>query len=161
MIKPLPRTVFPESQVIEAFKFLSTDQHVGKVLIQVRKEQENVLTSPIKTIKAIPNLYFNSKKSYIITGGLGGVGLELANWMIQKGATKIVLNSRKGITNSYQKLCLSKWKKLEGIQIVICTENSSDIVEAHELIKVAERLGPVGGMYHYYKKAVKNIQLKF
>lgn len=145
VVKPLPRTVFQENQVEEAFRFMSTGKHRGRVLIQMRNELGKMPTSLVRTIYAVPKIYFNPRKSYIITGGLGGIGLELANWMIKKGATKIVLNSRRGITNSYQILCLTKWKILEGIEIVVCTENSSDISKARELIKVAENLGPLGG----------------
>lgn len=39
---------------------------------------------------------------YIITGGLGGFGLELADWLIMRGAQKLVLSSRQGIGNGYQ-----------------------------------------------------------
>lgn len=130
---------------------MTTGKHIGKVLIQIRKEENEVATSLSRTISAIPKIYFNPRKSYIITGGLGGVGLELANWMITKGASKIVLNSRRGVTNGYQTLCLAKWQKLELIQVVICTKNSSFISKATELIKAAEILGPVGGSKSYFK----------
>lgn len=40
--------------------------------------------------------------SYIIIGGLGGFGLELADWLVLRGARKIVLTSRNGIKNGYQ-----------------------------------------------------------
>lgn len=37
--------------------------------------------------------------SYIITGGLGGFGLELAQWLTERGARKLVLTSRTGVRN--------------------------------------------------------------
>lgn len=129
----------------EAFRFLSAGKHRGKVLIEIRKEEEQILTSLPRTISAIPKLYFDPSKSYLITGGLGGVGLELANWMIKKGASKILLNSRGGITNSYQTLCLRKWKEQKGVDIVISTKNSSDFSQARQLIEIAQKLGTLGG----------------
>lgn len=36
-------------------------------------------------------------KSYVITGGLGGFGLQLAQWLRLRGAQKLVLTSRSGI----------------------------------------------------------------
>ena len=39
---------------------------------------------------------------YVVTGGLGGFGLELADWLIMRGGRKILLTSRRGITNGYQ-----------------------------------------------------------
>lgn len=46
--------------------------------------------------------YFQPQCTQIIVGGLGGFGLELADWMILRGARKLVLTSRTGITKGYQ-----------------------------------------------------------
>lgn len=46
---------------------------------------------------AISKTFCPAHKSYIITGGLGGFGLELAHWLVQRGAQKLVLTSRSGI----------------------------------------------------------------
>lgn len=96
-------------------------------------------------------IFFDIKKSYIITGGLGGIGLELADWMIKKGATKLVLNCRRGVMNSYQTFCLTKWKQFKRSQVVIRTEDTSDIHEAKRLIIEAEKLGSLGGIYSNFK----------
>ena len=48
------------------------------------------------TLKAVKKLLFDPVKCYIITGGLGGFGLELADWLIGRGATKLVLTTRSG-----------------------------------------------------------------
>jgi fatty acid synthase len=34
-------------------------------------------------------------RSYLITGGLGGFGLALAVWLVERGARKIVLSSKR------------------------------------------------------------------
>lgn len=73
--------------------------------------------------------------------------MELANWMIKKGATKLVLNSRRGIRNSYQAFSLKKWKALKGIEVLVSTEDSGEISEARKLLEAAERLAPVGGTF--------------
>lgn len=47
--------------------------------------------------------YFcNPDNSVIITGGLGGFGLELADWLVLRGARKLILTSRTGVTKGYQ-----------------------------------------------------------
>lgn len=38
----------------------------------------------------------------MIVGGLGGFGLELADWLVLRGAKYLVLCSRRGVTDSYQ-----------------------------------------------------------
>lgn len=46
---------------------------------------------------ALCKTFCPAHKSYVITGGLGGFGLELAHWLVERGAQKLVLTSRSGI----------------------------------------------------------------
>ncbi|XP_039302494.1 fatty acid synthase [Solenopsis invicta] len=89
----------------------------------------------------------NPEKSYILVGGLGGFGLELADWMISRGAKFIVLVSRSGIRTGYQALCVRRWRE-SGIQIVVCTENITTLMGAKSLIQKSNRIAPVGGIFN-------------
>lgn len=148
VVKPLPRTVFSETEVEDAFRYFSSGKHMGKVLIQIREEQTAILKSPARTILAERRVYFHPKKAYIIIGGLGGVGLELTDWMIRRGAKKFILNSRSGVKNGYQEMCLKKWRQL-GIAVDISSDNSAKAGGAERLISAAHKLGPVGGKSFY------------
>lgn len=53
-------------------------------------------------ISAISKTFCPEHKSYIITGGLGGFGLELARWLVLRGAQRLVLTSRSGIRTGGQ-----------------------------------------------------------
>lgn len=98
-IKPLPYTVFAADEIEQAFRFLATGKHIGKVLVEIRDEAEPSATLPVKVI---PQVYFKPEMVYIIAGGLGGFGMELADWMVLRGARKLLLSSKRGISNSYQ-----------------------------------------------------------
>lgn len=41
-------------------------------------------------------------RSYIITGGLGGFGRSLAEWMVDRGARHLLLSSKRGVTDPLQ-----------------------------------------------------------
>lgn len=104
-VKPLTRTVFKEHEIEEAFRFMATGKHMGKVLIKMREEEAEERILPKKRyIDAIPRYISSSDGCYIITGGLGGFGLELTDWLVLRGAKHFVLTSRKGITTGYQAL---------------------------------------------------------
>ena len=53
-------------------------------------------TKPIQMV-ALCKTFCPAHKSYIITGGLGGFGLELGHWLVERGVQKLVLTSRSGI----------------------------------------------------------------
>lgn len=44
-----------------------------------------------------PLTQFNADGTYLITGGLGGLGLKLATWLVNKGARNLVLTGRQGL----------------------------------------------------------------
>ncbi|MFC7440505.1 amino acid adenylation domain-containing protein [Laceyella putida] len=46
------------------------------------------------TVKHGPSLSFRPDASYLITGGLGELGLELAKWMVRQGARRLILTGR-------------------------------------------------------------------
>ncbi|CAL8122739.1 unnamed protein product [Orchesella dallaii] len=142
-VRPLPRSVFSSDQIEEAFRFMATGKHIGKVLLKVRDEdsKEKLL------VNAMPRTYFNPEKSYIIIGGLGGFGLELAGWLIERGATKLVLVSRSGITSGYQDLCVRRWRE-QGVTVETPKTDITTAAGATALLKSVSALGPVGGIYN-------------
>lgn len=99
VIQPLHATVFDVNELEKAFRYLGTGKHVGKVVLKVRDEISNPYSNPMKVL---PKQYFDPNLVYVIVGGLGGFGLELADWMVVRGARKLVMSSSRGIANSYQ-----------------------------------------------------------
>lgn len=99
LIQPLPSTVFQVQEVEKAFRYLSTGKHVGKVLIQIRENETSNASLPMRTLS---RFYCDPHMVYVIAGGLGGFGLELADWLVVRGCRKLVLSSRNGIKNQYQ-----------------------------------------------------------
>lgn len=91
--------VFDASDVEQAFRFMASGRHIGKVLIKMRENPSDVNSLPISVL---PKVYCDSKESFILIGGLGGFGLELADWLILRGCRKLVLSSSRGISNAYQ-----------------------------------------------------------
>lgn len=96
---------------------MATGKHIGKVVLEVQppsSAQDSITCISPKTsqkeetlVPAIPRLTARPHLVYVITGGLGGLGLELAGWLAKRGARKLVLTSRRGITTGYQ-VCRSE-----------------------------------------------------
>ncbi|MDF1812116.1 MAG: amino acid adenylation domain-containing protein [Verrucomicrobiales bacterium] len=88
--KPLPNHVFPITEVVDAFRFMAAGKHIGK----------NVLNFDVDEIEigrpTEDGHRFKSAGTYLITGGAGGFGLELAQWMHDNGARHFALMSRSG-----------------------------------------------------------------
>src|SRR5580765_836608 len=127
---------------------MATGKHIGKVLLRIRDEESQKCVLPMpRTVAAVPRTYMNPKKSYVLIGGLGGFGLELANWMIDRGARFIILVSRTGIRAGYQASRVRHWRE-KGIKIVISTADITTSSGAECLIDESNRLAPVGGIFN-------------
>ena len=88
--RPLAFTSFPVSQVADAMRMLAKAQHIGKVLVtfdEAEVEVELDLERP---------LALSRQASYLVTGGLRGFGVAVADFLSQRGAGRLVLAGRGG-----------------------------------------------------------------
>ncbi|MBI2374778.1 MAG: SDR family NAD(P)-dependent oxidoreductase [Deltaproteobacteria bacterium] len=77
-IVPGPRTDFGVEEASRAFKVMASGLHVGKL----------VLHRPRTMSKPRP------EGGYVVTGGFGALGLEVAGWLVAGGAGTVVLMGR-------------------------------------------------------------------
>ncbi len=88
-----------------------------------------------------------SDSTYLITGGLGALGLKVAQWMAQQGAKHLVLVGRSGASTSAKQTL----KELEqaGTKVLIA---QADVSQEQDLVKVLEKIKafmpPLRGIIH-------------
>ncbi|CAH2039961.1 unnamed protein product, partial [Iphiclides podalirius] len=143
-VRPLPSTVFSDQQLEQAFRYMATGKHIGKVVLRVREEASHA-PAP-KLVAAVPRTYFHPDKSYVLVGGLGGFGLELAEWLVVRGATRLVLNSRSGVRTGYQAWCVRRWRA-RGVAVRVSTADATGAAGARALLQEAGADAPVGGLF--------------
>ncbi|KAH7950196.1 hypothetical protein HPB49_020732 [Dermacentor silvarum] len=116
---------------------------------QIRPEESHRHAAPASplAVEAIPRACFYEHKSYVIAGGLGGFGLELADWMVTRGCRKLLLTSRSGLRTGYQKLCLHRWRAV-GAEVRVRNADVATDEGARAVIEEAASMGPVGGIFN-------------
>ncbi len=82
-IAPLPRTEVPIEEAVRAFRTMQEGRHTGK-LVLTHAEREG----------APGGVALREDATYLITGGLGGLGLLTARWMVERGARRLLLAGR-------------------------------------------------------------------
>lgn len=83
-----------------------------------------------------PGVLLQPSASYIIVGGTGGIGLDLAGWLPSKGATHLILVSRSGASSEKAKQTVQELMA-NGITVEVCCCDISSQAD------VTEKLGPV------------------
>ncbi|KAL0116828.1 hypothetical protein PUN28_010028 [Cardiocondyla obscurior] len=144
-IKPLTRKVFKKDEVETAFRYMAAGKHIGKVIIKIFDEKELLEKKPVL---AQPRYYCDSNKTYLILGGLGGFGLELADWLIIRGAKNVVLTSRTGIKNGYQHMKLDRWKSYGVNVLIISGADASNRKDCEFILNSAEKQGSVDAIFN-------------
>ncbi|CAH1160281.1 unnamed protein product [Phaedon cochleariae] len=146
-VKPLDATVFGFDQVEEAFRYMATGKHMGKVMIKIREEEMCNSSSLVSKFPCKPRYFCDPDKTYIIMGGLGGFGLELADWLVLRGAKNIVLTSRSGVKTGYQQLRIKCWKSY-GATIKISKADITTKEGCRTLVQEAQKLGEITAIFN-------------
>ena len=120
-IIPLKNTTFTKDKIEVAIRHMGSGAHSGKLLIDM-KAASSLSVSP----------RFITSGTHIITGGLGGFGLELAFWLVECGAQEIVLTSRSGVKTGHQAKRLSELQRKN--KVVLSRLNVIDIDQCSQLI---------------------------
>jgi microcystin synthetase protein McyG len=109
----------------------------------------------------LQNLKFQADGSYLITGGLGFLGLKLAQWMVEQGAKEIILAGRRGLPPRQQWASLSEnteeGRKVKAIQaleakgakVTILVVDVCDLVQMSLALKQVHTIhSPLRGIIH-------------
>ncbi|VVC46315.1 Hypothetical protein CINCED_3A018656 [Cinara cedri] len=149
-VKPLATTVFPASQVVEAFK--SNDNcsnNMGRIVVEIRPEEEgkkNTLPAK-KTVAASPKLFFTSEETFVISGDEEVLSLELVQFLASRGARKFVLASKNKSLSGYKSLTLKRLKN-KNVTVSESLYDPSTPNGAENLLREATVLGSISGIYH-------------
>ncbi|XP_018569755.1 fatty acid synthase-like [Anoplophora glabripennis] len=146
-VQPLIRNVFKYDEIEQAFRFADTNRS-GKVLVKVREPEEHLVALPrTQKFSATMRYFCDPEKTYVIIGGLGGFGLELADWLVLRGARKLVLNSRKGISNGYQEKRIRTWQSY-GALVTVSTDAVTTKSGCKRLIERSLQLGRIEAVFN-------------
>jgi polyketide synthase 5 len=140
---PMPQsTHYPLADAATAIRVMGAAGHTGKLVFDVpRNERSRVVVPP----EQAP--VFRGDGAYIITGGLGGLGLFLAEKMATGGCGRIVLSSRSQPT--LKTLETIELIRSIGADVVVACGDIAEPETAVRLVAAATATGlPVRGVLH-------------
>lgn len=130
----LPLRAFGIQQSILAFRHMARARHIGKVVVTA------VAASP--SVAAPGTIHEDG--SYLITGGLGGLGLKFAKWLVDRGARHLVLVGRSA-PNAAAERALADLRALGAAVKVV----SADVSQRAEVKRLVEEITPpLRGVLH-------------
>ncbi len=138
---------FPSSEELQAFVvLLHSDRVENRVAIRGGAcFAARFARSAAKELTQAPR--FRDAATYLITGGMGGVGLELAKWIVQSGGRHIALLGRRGPSEEVKKEIARL--ELQGATIRVLRADIADERQIKASLKtIAEEMPGLRGIFH-------------
>jgi acyl transferase domain-containing protein/NADPH:quinone reductase-like Zn-dependent oxidoreductase/surfactin synthase thioesterase subunit/NADP-dependent 3-hydroxy acid dehydrogenase YdfG/acyl carrier protein len=138
-LEPQEVTEFPISKLPEALKYMTRAAYRGKIVLNM---DDRVPTLPPQSAT------FRDDRCYLISGGASGLGLEVARWMVGRGARHMVLLSRSGCKTESDFAAVEAMRDL-GAKVLLARRDIADRDDIGKLMEhLRDEMPPLAGVIH-------------
>lgn len=145
---PTISEAFPAAKIQDAYRTMQSAKHIGKIVIEMpkdlldlTKEQED--KSVLGSFMPAPN--FRPDRSYLLVGGLGGLGRAVATWMVEHGARNLVFLSRSAQEGPGLRSFLGELRS-QGCRVLLLAGSVSSMVAVQSAVDMATAVQPLAGV---------------
>ena len=131
-LKPLIHSRWPLAEAGAALGFMRSARHIGKIVLT---------PSPLVSGQV------RQDRTYLVTGGLGGIGCAVAEWLADQGASTIVLNGRRDPDAEAEEAIDALRRRGVRIEVELADVTDTAAVDAM-LARIDAKLPPLGGVIH-------------
>jgi myxalamid-type polyketide synthase MxaB len=139
-LRTLPVTTFSHDRVVDAFQHMAAAKHIGKVVVTMPALESGAPHDGKQPL-------FRGDATYLITGGLGALGLAAARWMVNGGAGHLVLLGRHAPSEAARRVVDELTATGARVSIEMCDVADEPALSAL-LRKVASAMSPLRGIVH-------------
>ncbi len=140
---PIRSMVYPLADVAQAFRDMAQARHIGKIVVSMDDESAWIERDFQDASVIRPDA------TYLITGGLGGFGLVVAEWMVKAGARQVVLVSRSGLVEHSATGTAVEAMRASGADIVVAKADVAEEEQVADLMaSIKNTMPPLRGVIH-------------
>ncbi|KAI0895264.1 putative polyketide synthase [Annulohypoxylon nitens] len=140
-VKLGPSTVFDVTDIAQAYRYFSSKDRIGKVVISLENPQ-----SPIQVVGPKYRTIFDPNKTYLLVGCLGGLGRSIGRWMASRGARHLVFLGRSGCDKPSAKKFISLLQSM-GVEVEVIKGDVLSSGDVTKAVKTCVATGrPIGGV---------------
>lgn len=138
-----PVQLFPVDQAAHAFRSLVSGKTTGKLVLVT--DDEAVV--PFKTSDD-SEYRFSSHATYVVAGGLGGIGRQITRWLVRRGAANILLLTRSGAKSDPNRSRMVMELERNGVNLQSRVCDITDIASLREAVQsVSKTMPPIRGCF--------------
>lgn len=138
-----PVQLVPVDQAAHAFRSLVSGKNTGKLMLVT----DNEAVVPFKTSDD-SEYRFSSHATYVVAGGLGGIGRQITRWLVRRGAANILLLTRSGAKSDPKRtrMVTELERKDVNLQYGVC--DITDLGSVREAVEMASKtMPPIRGCF--------------
>jgi acyl transferase domain-containing protein/NADPH:quinone reductase-like Zn-dependent oxidoreductase/short-subunit dehydrogenase/acyl carrier protein len=139
-LRPLPYRAYPFADAPEAFRLMQGAGHIGKIVLT--PDDLMVAEAPV------PAPVARGDRTYLVTGGLSGFGLETARWLADRGARSLALISRRGADAPEARDALVEFLSRGIAARAFACDVADPAALAVALDEIRADMPPLGGIVH-------------
>lgn len=140
-----PCRVFPVAEVQDAFRLMQTGRHTGKILLSWSDDCK-VPVAPPNPFRELESRTLRPDATYLLVGGLGGIGRSLATLLASLGAKHLCFVSRSGLKSPSAQSTVAELEAM-GVQARVYTCDAADAAQLKEtLTQCAREMPPIRGV---------------
>lgn len=137
-LRLLPVQQFSFGAIDEAFRYMAQARHIGKIVLVPERDGASC---------AVPAPKVRPDAAYLITGGLSGLGLLVAQRLVERGARSLALVGRSAPDDDARTV-IERMERA-GATVLVCRADVAvrdDVAAA--VRRVADELPPLRGVFH-------------
>ncbi|KAK6193076.1 hypothetical protein LQW54_012822 [Pestalotiopsis sp. IQ-011] len=137
---PQPLHCYPLSEVEQAFRFMQGGKNTGRIILTA-SDSDTVQ----KRLLGRSDWVLDRNASYLVAGGLGGIGRSILKWLADKGARHLIVPSRSGPESLAASETVAQLQK-RGVSVAVplCDVSSAPELTS-ALAKCSENMPPIRG----------------
>lgn len=139
--RPLPFRAFSGEAAVDAFRLMQKSEHLGKVILRPRAPR-GLHEDRTQALFAA-----NPDGAHLVVGGLGGLGIEVAEWLVQRGARALVLIGRSAAPDPAAAARIAEWRA-RGVTVDLAACDVADGAELAALLDRVRAQRPLSGVIH-------------
>ncbi|KAJ5652341.1 Acyl transferase/acyl hydrolase/lysophospholipase [Penicillium longicatenatum] len=140
-----PIKAFKADAILDAFRYMQQGIHLGKIVVPIRDPDGQVNLDGQVQNRREPTQFANSS-SYLLVGGLGGLGRALSVWMAEHGARHFIYLSRSAGANQ-EHLDFAKELASMGCRVDFVQGSVSKLENVTKAITLAQTQGQLKGIF--------------
>ncbi|KAJ3464711.1 hypothetical protein MRS44_009497 [Fusarium solani] len=149
---PVACTTFPAAEIQDAYRYMQSAKHIGKIVIEMPDDPRDLGAgappegeSTELEVSPRPKPSFRPDRSYLLVGGLGGLGRAVATWMVEHGARVLVFLSRSARESDDNRDFLNDLRS-EGCTVMLVPGSVSNLEDVQRAVAIATADQPLGGL---------------